>query len=387
MAGFRSNRLGSLGISDIRTMTKACAEVGGINMGQGVCDMPTPPPVQDAAILAIQNRESRYSYAEGSETLREKIAEKLARDNNIVADPQNEIVVTVGSTGAFCSTMLGLLNPGDGMILFEPYYGYHLNCASIAGIEPQFVTLQAPEFSLNEAAMRSAIKSNTRAIVVCTPANPSGKMFSLEELELVGKIAEEFDLLVISDEIYEYIRYDGREHISPASVGNLRERSVTIMGVSKTFSITGWRLGYAATTPEMAQALTLVNDVYYICAPTPLQLGAAAGFDMDKAFFDDLQTKYQRKRDTFCGALTSAGMNPIVPKGAYYVLADISQFGFSTAKEAALHLLNTCKVASVPGTAFYQGDEGQSLLRFCFAIEDHLIDQACEQVSRFSSKV
>ena len=383
MTGFRSKRLGSLGISDIRTMTKECVRVGGINMGQGVCDMPTPVPVKDAAIAAIENRESRYSYAEGTVALREKIAEKLKRDNNIIADPNSEVVVTVGSTGAFCSTMLGLLNPGDGMILFEPYYGYHLNCAAIAGIEPQFVTLKAPDFSLDEVAIRAAIKPNTRAIVVCTPANPSGKMYTRSELELIDKIAEEFDLLVISDEIYEYIRYDGQEHISPASVGNIRERSVTIMGVSKTFSVTGWRLGYATARPEMAQALTLVSDIYYICAPTPLQLGAAAGFDMDKSFFDDLQTKYQSKRDKFCGALKEAGMNPIIPKGAYYVLADISDFGFKTSKEAALHLLETCKIASVPGTAFYQGDEGQSLLRFCFAIEDHLIDRACEQVLKF----
>ena len=218
MAEFRSERLGQLVMSDIRNMTKDCIRLGGINMGQGVCDMPTPPPVRDGAIRAIMERESRYSYAEGIDPLREKISAKLERDNNIKADPSSEIVVTIGATGAFANTMFGLLNPGDGIILFEPYYGYHLNCAAVSGLKPQFVTLKAPSFEVKEEMLRATIQKNTRAIVVCSPANPSGKMFSREELELIGKIADEFNLLVISDEIYEYIRYDGRQHISPASI-------------------------------------------------------------------------------------------------------------------------------------------------------------------------
>ena len=209
-------------------------------------------------------------------------------------------------------------------------------------------------------------------------------MYSREELLLVEKIATEFDLLVISDEIYEYIRYDGRPHISPASVGNLRDRTITIMGVSKTFSITGWRLGYAVARPELASSITLTSDIYYICAPTPLQIGAAAGFESPKSFFDDLQSKYQKKRDLFCGALTDAGMSPIIPQGAYYVLADISSFGYATAKECAMAILEKTKVACIPGTAFYQGPQGEKLVRFCFALEDHLVEEAAKRIVTFS---
>ena len=383
MTEFRSTRIGNLVMSDIRKMTKSCIAQGGINMGQGVCDMPTPEPVRDGAIQAIINRESRYSYAEGVTHLREQIAKKLERDNNITADPNSEIVVGIGATGAFINTVTGLLNPGDGIVLFEPYYGYHLNCAKVSGLIPQYVTLKAPDFEVRAEDIEVAITSNTRAIVICTPSNPCGKMFSAAELELVGQIAEKHNLLIISDEIYEYIGYDGREHISPAFIPSIRDRCVTIMGLSKTFSITGWRLGYAVAKPEFAETLTLVNDLFYICAPTPLQHGAAAGFDLPESFFDSLQTTYQKKRDLFCGALKQAGMEPIIPQGAYYVLARVHEFGFESSKHAVTTLLEKCKVAAVPGTAFYQNTEGEKFIRFCFAIEDHLLEQAAEQIQTF----
>jgi aminotransferase len=386
MRPFLARRLEGLVQSDIRKMTRECERVGGINLGQGICDMPTPPLVADGAIRAILDRKSTYSYPEGARELRVAIAGKLARDNGLDADPDREIVVTVGASGAYACALHALLDPGDGILLLEPYYGYHLNAAIVAGLEPQFLTLDPPAFALDADRVREAVRSNTRAIVLCTPSNPSGKMLDRTELAAIGEVAREKDLLVITDEIYEYIRYDGRPHVSPATVEGLRERTVSIMGLSKTFSITGWRLGWAVAPEAMARAMALVNDLYYVCAPTPLQHGAAAGFEAPASFFAELARDYQSKRDRTCAALAAAGMTPIIPQGAYYVLADVSAWGFPTAREAAMDLLERSGVASVPGSAFYRGTAGERLLRFCFAKEDAVLDDACARLERLKTR-
>ncbi|HTO96795.1 MAG TPA: aminotransferase class I/II-fold pyridoxal phosphate-dependent enzyme [Myxococcales bacterium] len=376
-----AKRVQDLAQSDIRRMTRECERISGINLGQGICDLPTPAPVRDGAIAAIRENRSTYSFPEGARELREAIARKLSQDNGLRADPLSEICVTVGASGAYTAAIHALLDPGDGILLFEPYYGYHLNAALVAGLVPQFVTLSPPDFALREQALEAAITESTRALVVCTPSNPSGKMFSREELALVARVARRRDLLVITDEIYEYIRYDGRAHVSPASIAGLADRTVTIMGLSKTFSITGWRLGYTFAPAEMTRAITLVNDLYYVCAPTPLQLGAAKGFDAPRSYFDELQSGYQKKRDLICAALREARLPPIVPQGAYYVLADCGRLGFPTSREAAMHLLEATKVASVPGSAFYRGPEGERLLRFCFAKDDAVLEEACGRLA------
>ncbi len=378
-----ARRVQDLVQSDIRRMTRECERVGGINLGQGICDLPTPPLVRDGAIAAIRAQKSTYSYAEGASELRLAIAEKLARDNGIRADPAREIVVTVGATGAFASTVHALLDPGDGILLLEPYYGYHLNTAILAGLEPQYLMLAAPQFRLVESELRAALRPNTRAVVICSPGNPSGKMFSTAELEMLARVARERDLYVITDEIYEYIRYDGRPHVSPAAVSDLWERTVSILGLSKTFSITGWRLGYAVAREELARAITLVNDLFYVCAPTPLQYGVAEGFRAPKSFFDDLAADYAKKREVLCAALESANLSPIWPEGAYYVLADIGAHGFTNAREGAMALLERTGVAAIPGTAFFRGASGERFLRFCFAKEDAVLEEAARRLARF----
>lgn len=380
MPHFLSSALEGLVQSDIRRMTRECERVGGINLGQGICDLPTLDLVADAAKAAISEQKSTYSYPEGIPELRAAMARKLLRHNGIKACPTNEIVVTAGATGAFVATLHALLNPGDGILIMEPYYGYHLNIARIAGLQPEFLPLPPPDFELTEARLRAAIGPRTRAMVVCTPSNPSGKMFTEGELQIIADVAREKDLLIISDEIYEYIRYDGRPHISPATVGGLAERTVSIMGLSKTFSITGWRMGYAVAPEPLARAITLVNDLYYICAPTPLQHGVTAGFDAPESYFKSLQTGYQEKRDRICEALIRGGLPPIVPQGAYYVLADITGLGVSGAREAADLILEEAGVACVPGTSFFQGAAGESLVRFCFAKDDDAISQACRRL-------
>ncbi len=378
-----ARRLQGLVQSDIRRMTRECERVQGINLGQGICDLPTPPLVRDGAVAAIDARRSTYSHPEGVLELREAIAAKLARDNAIDADPKSEIVVTVGATGAFTAAIHALLDPGDGILLFEPYYGYHLNAAIVAGLVPQYMRLSPPEFALHESELRAAVRPSTRAIVVCTPANPSGKMFARSELEALARVAHDNDLLVITDEIYENIRYDGRPHVSPATVGDLRDRTVTIMGLSKTFSITGWRLGYAVARPELARAMTLVNDLFYVCAPTPLQYGAAAGFRAPPSFFTELADDYAQKRERLCRALEKSGLAPIWPQGAYYVMAEIAHLGFASARDAALAILEEVGVATIPGTAFYSDAEGERFVRLCFAKEDDVLAEACRRLARF----
>ena len=378
-----SSHLSGLALSDIRRMTRECDRVGGINLGQGVCDLPTPDVVREGAVAAIQADRSIYSYAEGIAPLREAIAEKVERDNGISADPGSQIVVTLGATGAFVSTITALLERGDGILILEPYYSYHVKAAQVAGLEPQFLVLDEPDFSVRADALRGAVRESTRAIVLCTPCNPSGKMLDSADLQAIRDVAVERDLLVITDEIYEYIRFDGRSHVSPASFQDLSERTVSIMGLSKTFSITGWRLGYAIAPAPMARSIALVNDLFYICAPTPLQHAVLEGFKLPRSFFEELQAEYQAKRDLLCGALDAASLNPVVPQGAYYVMADVSPLGYGDAFDAAMALLEGCGVASVPGTSFYTGEEGNRFLRFCFATDRAVLEEACRRIESF----
>ena len=283
----------------------------------------------------------------------------------------------------------GRLDPGDEMLVPEPYYGYHVGAAKVTGVVPRFVGLRAPTFELTEELLRAAVTPKTRAVVLCTPSNPSGRMLTEEEIAAAGRVAEDHDLLVVTDEIYESITYDGRRHVSPASTSpELAARCVTILGLSKTFSITGWRLGYAVAPAPLAEKLKLVHDLLYICAPTPLQHGVAAGFELDEAFYDGMRADYATKRDLTIGTLRDVGLEPIVPEGAYYVLADVSSMGEETAKAAAMRRVHEAGVASVPGTAFFSGttgETGEGLVRFCYAKEMDVLEEACRRLRAWSA--
>ena len=379
-----SRRIENLVQSDIRAMTKECVRLGGINLGQGLCELPTPEPVIEAARTALtESPKNIYAPAEGLLSLRKLVAHKLKNENGITADPENEIVIVTGATGGYAATLMALLNPGDGLLLFEPFYGYHLNAARLAEIEAQFIPFTGPDLKISEADIKKAIRPNSKAIVICTPNNPSGKMWSESELKIVARVAQEHNLLVITDEMYEYFRFDGREHISPASLPELKNRTVTIMGLSKTFSITGWRLGYVAAPAELAQKIRLANDLFYVCAPTPLQYGAEAGFQMDASYYVELREEFQTRRDRMCEAFDKAGLPPIVPQGAYYVLADISKTGVNDSKLFAMTLLETAKVATVPGRSFFSGPQGEKYIRAHFAVEDSVLTEACRRIQNF----
>ena len=374
-------RVEGLSQSAIRAMTVECAKVGGINLAQGICDTPVPEVVAHAVAPAILEGRNTYSRCEGTEELRRALAAKMARGSGLAYDPDTEIVVTIGATGAFQIAATALLEPGDEVILFEPFYGYHASTLVTLGLVPRFVALAPPSWQLDFDALAAALGPRTRAIVVNTPANPCGKMFTREELTRLGEIATERDLWIFTDEVYEHFVYDGREHVSPASLPGLRERTVTMSSLSKTLSITGWRLGWMAADARWARVFAQVNDLVYICAPTPLQLAAAHGLDtLGPDYTTRLAREHQSKRDRLCAALGDAGLVPHVPEGAYYVLADASRIPGRTAMDRAMHLLRTTGLAAVPGDAFHTEGRGHELLRFCFGKTDADLDEACRRL-------
>ena len=365
--------------SEIRAMTMECDRVGGVNLAQGVCDTEVPAAVAEGAIRAIREGNNIYTRLDGIATLREAIARKLERDNHLTVDPGSEVLVASGATGGFYAAALALLDPGDEVILFEPFYGYHLNTLTALRIQPVIVPLALGDWALDLDRLRAAITPKTRALVVNSPSNPCGKVFSRVELEAVAAIAEEHDLFLITDEIYEYFVFDETKHISPATLPGMAERTISVGGLSKTFSITGWRIGYLIASARWLPAIAYFHDLTYVCAPSPFQCGAAAGLlELPVSFYAGLAAEYQAKRDILCTALAAAGMTPFIPSGAYYVLADASSLPGATAKEKARTLLRERGVAAVAGTAFFDEGWGENLLRFCFAKRDEELKKACD---------
>jgi aminotransferase len=383
MARHINQRMATLAHSEIRAMTQACAQAKGLNMAQGVCDTPVPPVVLRAAAQAMECGKNVYSRFDGLPELRQSIAKKLGQYNGIMADPETDITVSAGATGSFHCACLALLNPGDEVILFEPYYQYHISALLAVEAVPVMVKMQAPDWTVHPVDVERAVTPRTKAIIVNSPGNPSGKVFSRQELESVASIAQQHDLFVLTDEIYEYFLYDGRAHVSVATLPGMADRTITIGGYSKTFSITGWRIGYSVAAARWAQAIGAMNDLLYVCAPTPLQAGVAVGIqELPDSFYQDLARDYQRKRDRFCQALAQAGLMPSVPQGAYYVLADTSRVPGTTGKERAMFLLETIGLAGVPGDAFFSGSDGRQFIRFSYAKIDADIDDACRRLAR-----
>jgi aminotransferase len=367
--------------SEIRSMTIACNRIRGINLAQGICDCPLPAPVGAGAKEAIDNGINTYTRFDGLPELRAAIADKYRRFYSMTVDPEGEIVVSCGATGAFYCTCLALLNPGDEVIVFEPYYGYHINTLAMLGARVRFVRLEPPLWHVSADAIASAVSPRTRAILVNTPANPSGKVFSTTDLETIAAAAKKHDLWVFTDEIYEHFVFDGLRHVPMATLPGMRERTVTISGLSKTFSITGWRIGYALCDNHYAQAIGHFNDLVYVCAPAPLQIGAARGImDLGPEYYNDLSGEFLRKRSKLCIALGEAGLTPVVPQGAYYVLADLTKVPGTGSREKAMNLLDKTRIACVPGCAFYHDTAGENLGRFCFAKKETVIDEVCSRL-------
>ncbi|HEX4283576.1 MAG TPA: pyridoxal phosphate-dependent aminotransferase [Terracidiphilus sp.] len=370
--------------SEIRAMSTECDRVGGINMAQGVCDTPVPAPVEAEAIAAIRAGHNIYTRLDGITRLRDAIAAKQQRDYGLNYDPETEVLVASGATGGLHAAAMALLNPGDEVLVFEPFYGYHIATLKSLRIKPVIVPLAAPDWTLDTASLRAAITPKTRAILLNTPANPSGKVFSRHEIEQVAAVCNEHDLFLFTDEIYEYFVYDGAQHICPATLEGMRERTIVMSGFSKTFSITGWRLGYVCADAKWMGAMHYFHDLTYVCAPSAFQHGAAAGLEqLPQAFYQQLAADHQSKRERIVSALRAAGMEPSVPPGAYYVLAKAEHLPGKTSALKARHLLATTGVASVAGSAFFRPGGGEDLLRFCFAKKDADLDEACARLRAY----
>jgi aminotransferase len=369
--------------SEIRAMSVECERIGGINLAQGVCDTPVPMPVETAAIAAIVAGHNIYTRQDGIARLRKAIADKQERDYGLRYDPETEVMVASGATAGLHAAAMALLNPGDEVLVFEPFYGYHVTTLKSMRVKPVLVPLAEPDWVLDTDALRAAITERTRAIIVNTPANPSGKVFTRTEMEAIADAAREHDLFVFTDEIYEYFVYDGAQHICMATLEGMRERTIVMSGFSKTFSVTGWRLGYVTADAKWMGAMGYFHDLTYVCAPSALQHGAAAGLEeLPPAFYTQLAADHQSKRERIVAALRDAGMEPSVPAGAYYVLARASRLPGETAALKARHLLAKTGVASVAGSAFFRAGRGEDLLRFCFAKKDADLDEACARLRR-----
>jgi aminotransferase len=369
--------------SEIRAMTTECDRIGGINLAQGVCDTPVPAPVEEEAIKAIRAGYNIYTRLDGIERLRKAIAEKQQRDYGLTYDPETEVLVASGATAGLHAAAMALLNPGDEVLLFEPFYGYHVATLNSMRVKAVLVALAEPDWALDTDALRAAITPRTRAIILNTPANPSGKVFSNAEIEAIADACREHDLFLFTDEIYEYFVYDGARHISPATLPGMRERTIVMSGFSKTFSITGWRLGYATADAKWMAAMAYFHDLTYVCAPSAFQHGAAAGLErLPASFYTQIAIDHQSKRERMLSALRDAGFEPGVPAGAYYVLASASRLPGETAAQKARSLLAATGVASVAGSAFFRPGRGENLLRFCFAKQDHELDEACARLRK-----
>lgn len=374
-------RTADLQQSDIRALTKMVEAVeGGINLGQGICDLPTPEPIRRGAREAIHAGHSTYSHYAGVRPLREAILEKARTYNRIPASSIDEVMIGAGATGTYVTAVYTLLDPGDEVILFEPFYGYHRNILEAVEATIRYVPMGDLE------TLEAALSDRTKAVIVNTPSNPSGKVWQRRELERLLHLLERYDCYAITDEIYEYMLYDGHEHVSLAALPGAYERTITISGFSKTYNMTGWRLGYAVAPPHLIEKMGLANDLFYICAPTPLQHGVVEAFKMGDDYFHRLQAEYTRRRRVLCETLESIGFDVPWPEGAYYVLAGFESLarqrsGFENGRAACETLIHEAGVACIPGHSFFSDPEdGRHRLRFCFAKEISVLKQACRQL-------
>jgi aminotransferase len=374
--------------SEIRNMSIECDKVNGINLSQGFCDLELPLSVKNGAKQAIDDGINQYTRYDGLPELRKTIASKLARHNNIDVDPEKNIIVSCGATGAFYSACLALLNQDDEIIVFEPYYGYHVNTLLAVGVKPVYIKMNPPDWSFDMDEIEKLVTEKTKGIMINTPANPSGKVFLTEELDKIANFCIRHDLFVFTDEIYEYFVYDNLKHTSPMSIEKIKDRTILISGYSKTFSVTGWRIGYCVCDEKWATMIGYVSDLVYVCGPAPLQVGVSKGIsELPDEFYKLICAEHKLKRDKICSVLKEIGLIPFIPQGAYYVLADASSLQGADSKEKAMYLLQKTGVASVPGSAFYHDNGGDNLLRFCFAKKEKELDLACEKLLTLNKKI
>ena len=369
--------------SVIRDMTRQAQLYSAINLSQGFPDFAAPEEIKLAACDAIMADVNQYAITWGAKSFRDAIAEKSSWYLGLEVDPEREITVTCGSTEAMMAAMMAIVNPGDEVIVFEPFYENYGPDAILSGAMPRYVTLYAPDWHFNRDELAAAFNDNTKAIIINTPNNPTGKVFSREELQTIAELCHKWNVIAITDEIYEHILFGGKKHTAIATLDGMRDRTITINGLSKTYSVTGWRVGYTIAPPEITLAIRKVHDFLTVGAAAPLQEAGTHALRLPRSYYDKLQADYAARRDRILGVLKDAGFRCFDPDGAYYVMTDINAFGYKDDVEFARFLVKDIGVAVVPGSSFYHEPAlGRSQVRFTFCKKDETLAAAEERLQK-----
>ncbi len=369
--------------SVIREMTRLARIHDAINLAQGMPDYEAPEEIKEAACRAIRDGINQYAITWGAKTFRDAIAAKTLSRFGMEVDPEREITVTCGSTEAMIASLLAVIDPGDEVIIFEPFYENYGPNTILSGATPRFVTLHPPEWNFDPQELRRAFNDRTRAIILNTPNNPTGKVFSLRELETIAGLCREWNVLAVTDEIYEHIVYDSHTHHAMMTVDGMRERTITINALSKTYSVTGWRVGYAIAPPGLTQGIRKVHDFLTVGAPAPLQEAGARALALPAGYYTDLAAAYQRRRDLLLGALRDSGFECHTPQGAYYIMAEFGGLSLLPDRDFTHYLVKDIGIAVVPGSSFFhEPEKGSRYVRFCFCKKDSTLRSAGERLQR-----
>lgn len=373
--------------SVIREMTRLAIAHSAINLAQGFPDFAAPEEIKFAARDAIARDVNQYAITWGAKSLRNAIAEKFQRTQGVSVDPEREITVCCGSTEAMMSAMMAIINPGDEVVVFEPFYENYGPDAILSGASPRFVRLRAPDWTFDPDELSRAFSNKSKALILNTPNNPTGKVFTRAEIETIRDLCVRWNAFLITDEIYEHMLYDGAKHISPASLEGLRDRTITINALSKTYSVTGWRVGWAIAPPEVTSAIRKVHDFLTVGAAAPLQEAGAVALGFPQAYYDTLAAEYLERRNRMLGILAQAGFKCFTPRGAYYIMTDISTFGFANDVEFARYLVKEIGVAGVPGSSFYRDPaDGAQQLRFTFCKKESTLAEASRRLAKLRER-
>ena len=367
--------------SVIREMTRLAMEHGAINLAQGFPDFAAPAEVKEAAVHAIRSDINQYAITWGAREFREAIAERFRKDSGLAVDPEREITVCCGATETMIASLLAVVDPGDEVVIFEPFYENYGPDTIICGAVPRFVRLHPPQWTFDPDDLAAAFSQRTRAVILNTPNNPTGKVFDGKELETLAGLARRYRAYVITDEIYQYMTYDGCRHVSMATLPGMRERTITINGLSKTYSVTGWRVGYAIAPPEVTGAIRKMHDFITVGAAAPLQEAGVTALRLPESYYEGLRASYLSRRDRMVALLEEAGFRCFKPRGAYYVMTDITAFGLPDDVGFTRHLIQEIGVAAVPGSSFYSDPAlGRQQVRFCFSKTDATLDEAARRL-------
>ncbi|MCQ2589199.1 MAG: pyridoxal phosphate-dependent aminotransferase [Treponema sp.] len=381
-----SKRTANFTDSVIRRMTRISNQYGAVNLSQGFPDFEPPKEILDRLAQVTKEDFHQYSTTWGSQNFRDALAAKIQHFSGVTVDPNAELVVTCGSTEAMMAAMMSVTNPGDKVIVFSPFYENYGADTILSGAEPIYVPLVPPEFNFDVDVLEAAFKQKPKAIIVCNPSNPCGKVFTKKELEIIADFAKKYDTFVITDEVYEHILYKPNEHVYMASLPGMKDRTITCNSLSKTYSITGWRLGYTQANPEITDRIKKVHDFLTVGAAHPLQEAAVTGLKFGDDYYADLQEKYTQKRNLFLKGLDTIGLKHTVPQGAYYIMIDISEFGFESDLEFAEVLARDVGVGSVPGSSFFKEPENR-YVRLHFAKKDETLYEALNRLESIRQKI